>query len=128
MIPAQRRGVARHWNRPAHAPERLHEECKRRITTQIVLPSAGTAAMLFCTLLASVQVSLRTADGWQTDPGSATSQGHDRGPRLRQYRHRAKTPNAIVYRLCHGTPHCRHRLSDRSLAQPTTGMVRGAAH
>jgi hypothetical protein len=31
----------------AHAPERLHEEFKRRIKTQTILPSADTAAMLF---------------------------------------------------------------------------------
>jgi hypothetical protein len=35
--------------------ERLHEEFKRRIKTQIVLPSAETAAMLFWALLASGQ-------------------------------------------------------------------------
>jgi putative transposase len=33
--------------RTTHAIERLHEELKRRIKTQTVLPSADTAAMLF---------------------------------------------------------------------------------
>ena len=46
--------------------ERLHEEFKRRIKTQTVLPSADTAAMLFWALLASGQIILRKIDGWQT--------------------------------------------------------------
>jgi transposase-like protein len=50
----------------AHAIERLHEEFKRRIKTQTVLPSAETAAMLFWALLASGQISMRKVDGWQT--------------------------------------------------------------
>jgi putative transposase len=40
--------------RTTNAIERLHEEFKRRIKTQTVLPSADTAAMLFWALLASV--------------------------------------------------------------------------
>jgi hypothetical protein len=36
-------------------PVALHEEFKRRIKTQTVLPSAETAAMLFWALLASGQ-------------------------------------------------------------------------
>lgn len=39
--------------RTTNAVERLHEEFKRRIKTQTVLPSAETAAMLFWALLAS---------------------------------------------------------------------------
>ena len=39
--------------RTSNAIERLHEEFKRRIKTQTVLPSAETAAMLFWALLAS---------------------------------------------------------------------------
>jgi transposase-like protein len=46
--------------------ERLHEEFKRRIKTQAMLPSADTAAMLFWALLASGQIVLRRIDGWQT--------------------------------------------------------------
>jgi len=46
--------------------ERLHEEFKRRIKTQTVLPSADTAAMLFWAQLASGQISMRKVDGWQT--------------------------------------------------------------
>jgi transposase-like protein len=38
--------------RTTNAIERLHEEFKRRITTQTVLPSAETAAVLFRALLA----------------------------------------------------------------------------
>jgi hypothetical protein len=49
-----------------NAVERLHEEFKRRIKTQTVLPSAETAAMLFWALLASGQITLRKVDGWQS--------------------------------------------------------------
>lgn len=54
--------------RTTNAIERLHEEFKRRIKTQTVLPSAETAAMLFWALLASGQITLRKVDGWQTLP------------------------------------------------------------
>ena len=68
--------------RTTNAVERLHEEFKRRIKTQTVLPSAETAAMLFWAevvqrfhraegsvegppegLLASGQITLRKIDG-----------------------------------------------------------------
>jgi len=49
-----------------NAIERLHEEFKRRIKTQTVLPSAETAAMLFWALLASGQITMREVNGWQT--------------------------------------------------------------
>ena len=52
--------------RTTNAIERLHEEFKRRIKTQTVLPSAETAAMLFWALLASGQTNMRKVDGWQT--------------------------------------------------------------
>ena len=52
--------------RTTNAIERLHEEFKRRIKTQTVLPSAETAAMLFWALLASGQITLRKVDGWRT--------------------------------------------------------------
>ena len=52
--------------RTTNAIERLHEEFKRRIKTQTVLPSAETAAMLFWALLASGQIIMRKVDGWQT--------------------------------------------------------------
>jgi putative transposase len=45
--------------RTTNAIERLHEEFKRRIKTQTVLPSADTAAMLFWALLASGQINVR---------------------------------------------------------------------
>jgi putative transposase len=35
-------------------------------STQTVLPSADTAAMLFWALLASGQINMRKVDGWQT--------------------------------------------------------------
>jgi len=52
--------------RTTNAIERLHEEFKRRIKTQTVLPSADTAGMLFWALLASGQINMRKVDGWQT--------------------------------------------------------------
>ncbi len=52
--------------RTSNAIERLHEEFKRRIKTQTVLPSAETAAMLFWALLASAQITMRKVDGWQS--------------------------------------------------------------
>jgi putative transposase len=52
--------------RTTNAIERLHEEFKRRIKTQTVLPSAETAAMLFWALLASGQIVMRKVDGWPT--------------------------------------------------------------
>jgi putative transposase len=52
--------------RTTNAIERLHEEVKRRIKTQTLLPSAETAAMLFWALLAAGQITMRKVDGWQT--------------------------------------------------------------
>jgi putative transposase len=52
--------------RTTNAIERLHEEFKRRIKTQTILPSADTAAMLFWALLASGQINMRKVDGWKT--------------------------------------------------------------
>ena len=57
--------------------ERLHEEFKRRIKTQTVLPSAETAAMLFWALLASGQITMRKVDGWPTLAQRATDQTID---------------------------------------------------
>jgi transposase-like protein len=59
--PDQRKSI-----RTTNAIERLHEEFKRRIKTQTVLPSAETAAMLFWALLASGQITMRKVNGWQT--------------------------------------------------------------
>jgi transposase-like protein len=55
-----------------NAIERLHEEFKRRIKTQCLLPCADTAAMLFWALLASGQITMRRVDGWQTLERSPT--------------------------------------------------------
>lgn len=52
--------------RTTNAVERLHEEFKRRIKTQCVLPSAETAAMFFWALMASGQITMRRVDGWKT--------------------------------------------------------------
>jgi transposase-like protein len=51
--------------RTTNAIERLHEEFKRRIKTQTVLPSAETASMLFRALLASGQIIMRKMEGWK---------------------------------------------------------------
>ena len=59
--PAQWRSI-----RTTNAIERLHEEFKRRIKTQTVLPSAETAAMLLWALLASGQIVMRKVNGWKT--------------------------------------------------------------
>ncbi|WP_442935705.1 IS256 family transposase [Nitrobacter sp. NHB1] len=61
LPPSQWRSV-----RTTNAIERLHEEFKRRIKTQTVLPSADTATTLFWALLASGQINMRKVDGWQT--------------------------------------------------------------
>jgi transposase-like protein len=61
LPPGQWRSV-----RTTNAIERLHEEFKRRIKTQTVLPSVDSAAMLFWALLASGQISMRKVDGWQS--------------------------------------------------------------
>jgi transposase-like protein len=52
--------------RTTNAIERVHEEFKRRIKTQCLLPCAETACMLFWALLASGQITLRKVDGWPT--------------------------------------------------------------
>jgi putative transposase len=51
--------------RTTNAIERLHEEFKRRIKTQCLLPCAETACMLLWALLASSQIT-RKVDGWQS--------------------------------------------------------------
>jgi transposase-like protein len=63
--------------RTTNVIERLHEEFKRRIKTQTVLPSADTAAMLFWALLAGGQIRLRKIEGWQTLATQPTSQPID---------------------------------------------------
>ena len=52
--------------RTSNAIERLHEEFKRRIKTQTVLPAAETAATMFWALMASGQITMRKVDGWKT--------------------------------------------------------------
>jgi putative transposase len=59
--PSQRKAI-----RTSNAVERPHEEFQRRIKTQTVLPCAETAAMLFWALLASGQITMRKADGWES--------------------------------------------------------------
>uniref|UniRef100_A0A1S7LE97 Mutator family transposase n=1 Tax=Magnetococcus massalia (strain MO-1) TaxID=451514 RepID=A0A1S7LE97_MAGMO len=52
--------------RTTNAIERLHEEFKRRIKTQCVLPSAETAAMFFWVLMASGQITMQRVNGYKT--------------------------------------------------------------
>jgi len=52
--------------RTTNAIERLHEEFKRRIKTQCLLPCAETACLLFWALVASGQIKLRKIDGWHS--------------------------------------------------------------
>jgi len=54
--------------RTTNAIERLHEEFKRRIKTQTMLPCAENAAMLFWALLASGQITMGKVDGWEALP------------------------------------------------------------
>ena len=63
--------------RTSNAIERLHEEFKRRIKTQTLLPCAETAAMLFWALLASGQITMRKVDGWQSLSQTPTNQTID---------------------------------------------------
>jgi putative transposase len=58
--------------RTTNAIERLHEEFKRRIKIQCLLPCAETAAMLSWALLASGQITLRRVAGWPTLDRSPT--------------------------------------------------------
>jgi transposase-like protein len=60
--------------RTTNAIERLHEEFKRRIKTQCALPNAETAAMLFCALMASGQITMRRVVCWQTLAQAPTAQ------------------------------------------------------
>ena len=59
--PEQRRSLG-----TTNAIGRPHEEFKRRIKTQCLLPCAETAAMLSWGLLASGQITPRRVDGWPT--------------------------------------------------------------
>ena len=63
--------------RTTNAIERLHEEFKRRMKTQTVLPSADTAAMMFWALLASGQISMCKVDGWKPLATNPTDQPID---------------------------------------------------
>ena len=63
--------------RTTNAIERLHEEFKRRIKTQTVLPDAETAPMLFWALLASGQIIMRKVDGWETLAEPLSARGID---------------------------------------------------
>ena len=69
--------AAESWRSTTTAIERLHEEFKRRIKTQTVLPLADTAAMLLWALLASGPISMRNVDGWQTLASKPSAQPID---------------------------------------------------
>jgi putative transposase len=61
----------------SNAIERLHEEFKRRIKSQTILPCAETAAMLFWALLAPAQFIMRKVDGWQILAEKSLTSPHD---------------------------------------------------
>lgn len=52
--------------RTTNSIEHLHEEFKRRIKTQCVLPSSATASMLFWALMASGQIIMHRVNGCNT--------------------------------------------------------------
>src|SRR5215212_943047 len=85
--------------RTTNAIERLHEEFKRRIKTQTVLPSADTAAMLFWALLASGQITMRKVDGWPTLAEKPTlSPLTSRPEPIPSPRRRTRAPNQFQHR------------------------------
>ena len=51
--------------RSTNVIERLHEEFRRRVKTQGVLPSEDAALVLLFSLVASGQITLRKIDGWR---------------------------------------------------------------
>src|SRR3954468_2770246 len=84
--------------RTTNAIERLHEEFKRRIKTQTVLPSAETAAMLFWALLASGQITMRKIDGWQTSPSRSPSRPLTSPPEaVASLRRRRRRPSPTAF-------------------------------
>jgi putative transposase len=93
--------------RTTNAIERLHEEFKRRIKTQTVLPSAETAAMLFWALLAAGQITMRKVDGLQTLNQKLDHKPFDWLPdpvssSYRRPRHQIPTPTATAPIECFG--------------------------
>jgi hypothetical protein len=54
--------------RTTNLTERLHEEFRRRVKTQISLPTEDAALVLLFSLVASGQVRLRRIDGWRKLP------------------------------------------------------------
>ena len=52
--------------RTTTAIKHFHEEFRRRIKAQAVLPSPETAPMLFWALLVAGQIQMRKVDGWET--------------------------------------------------------------
>jgi putative transposase len=61
LPPGQWRSV-----RATNAIERLHEEFKRRIKTQTVLPYGGHRGHAVLGTARSGQINMRKVDGWQT--------------------------------------------------------------
>jgi putative transposase len=51
--------------RTTNTIERLHEEFRRRVKTQGLLPTEGAALVLLFSLVASGQITLRRNDGWR---------------------------------------------------------------
>src|SRR5260221_1947589 len=94
LPPSQWRSI-----RTTNAIERLHEEFKRRIKTQCLLPCAETACLLFWALVASGQIKLRKVDGWHSLHVPPAKQRLDaaawtRSLQRRDQRHRLSPPTS----------------------------------
>ena len=107
--------------RTTNAIERLHEEFKRRIKTQTVLPSAETAAMLFWALLAAGQITMpRSTAGrpwpWRPAISRLTSPLDPLASTRRRSRH-AEFRNTRVSLLLHSGSSSRARFIGRDAGQ-----------
>jgi hypothetical protein len=123
--------------RTTNAVERLHEEFKRRINTQTVLPLPETAAMLFWALLATGQITMLKVDGWQTlkptdaltsppEPLTSNRWRHPSrhfSPHSRQHRNENAPPVIIALRSFH----LRRQRVTRPHSETSTGAL-GSQH
>jgi putative transposase len=100
--------------RTTNAIERLHEEFRRRIKTQAVLPDAETAPMLFWALLASGQIVMRKVDGWQTLSRPLDPEALDLAAWRGEASPARSTPNRNLHHLHDATTRkCREHFRER---------------
>jgi transposase-like protein len=102
--------------RTSNAIERLHEEFKRRIKTQTVLPSAETAAMLFWALLASAQITMRKVDGWQSLGEKPSDQIIDLAARCGNIAMLEIAPKSIPTHIATAPSHRTRQVNDSQLS------------